>query len=488
MRKIRVQGNRFVDDCGRHVILHGINMVYKGRRVSDCIDYYPTWDEKDFQRLHDWGFNVIRLGLIWDAVEPEPGQYNEEYLDWVGRMLDFCQKYEIHAFLDMHQDLYSVLYSDGAPEWATLTYGNPHVAGDLWSDAYLFSEAVQTAFDHFWSNTPVFGRGLQDWYRGMWLHVVRRFKEHPALLGYDFLNEPFPGTPARNIMSAILTALADQMEHMMGRKPSVEEMFAIFSDRPQKFKALSLLEDSGVYGALENAAEKLVAAFDQGPLADFYNNLTQAVRELDPEAIIFREHCYFSNMGIQCRGPLIEKEPGVVDPNQAYSPHGYDLVVDTEAIQQASSKRVDFIFAAHRRTQEELNIPVLVGEWGGHEHYSEGLDHIKHILGIFAQNLWSSTYWCYEDEFHKAPVLQVLKRPYPQAVCGKLLCWHYDYKTQEFTMEWEEEGTAPSLVYVPSSDFKVDLEGAYSVKPRKSSVLLEIPSMGGDRKVRVRLL
>ena len=55
----------------------------------------------------------------------------------------------------MHQDLYSVLYADGAPKWATLTEGKPHKTGDIWSEAYMLSEAVQNAFDNFWANTSV---------------------------------------------------------------------------------------------------------------------------------------------------------------------------------------------------------------------------------------------------------------------------------------------------------------------------------------------
>lgn len=105
----------------------------------------------------------------------------------------------------------------------------------------------------------------------------------------------------------------------------------------------------------------MLAEFDQGVLAEFYQNLTQAVRQLDSQGIIMREHSYFSNMGIQCKAPLIMAGPNQVDPNQAYSPHGYDLVVDTDAIIMASNKRIDVIFGTHKRTQDSLNVPVLVG-------------------------------------------------------------------------------------------------------------------------------
>ena len=40
-------------------------------------------------------------------------------------------------------------FGGGAPEWATLTDGASHIEADLWSDAYLFSDAVNTAYRNF---------------------------------------------------------------------------------------------------------------------------------------------------------------------------------------------------------------------------------------------------------------------------------------------------------------------------------------------------
>jgi endoglycosylceramidase len=34
----------------------------------------------------------------------------------------------------MHQDLFSMEFSDGAPKWATIDQGKPHNKGTVWSD------------------------------------------------------------------------------------------------------------------------------------------------------------------------------------------------------------------------------------------------------------------------------------------------------------------------------------------------------------------
>jgi endoglycosylceramidase len=113
---ITTSGMRFIDTEGREILLRGVNIVDKSPQRN-----YLSWhSEEDFARLRDWGMNVIRLGIIWDGLEPEPGVYNDEYLAEIDKRIEWAAKYGLYVFLDMHQDLYRVLYSDGAPEWATL--------------------------------------------------------------------------------------------------------------------------------------------------------------------------------------------------------------------------------------------------------------------------------------------------------------------------------------------------------------------------------
>lgn len=101
MLDIMVKNQVFVDELGRERIFNGINMVYKGVYNEDTgrKDYIPTWNEKQFQWLKDNGFNIVRLGIVWDAIEHEMGHYDESYLDWVESMLDLCEAYGIYAFL-----------------------------------------------------------------------------------------------------------------------------------------------------------------------------------------------------------------------------------------------------------------------------------------------------------------------------------------------------------------------------------------------------
>src|SRR2546423_10120586 len=59
---------------GRVVVMHGTNMVYK------IPPYYPgaiAFGDDDAAFLSRMGFNVVRVGVIWKALEPQPGVYDD---------------------------------------------------------------------------------------------------------------------------------------------------------------------------------------------------------------------------------------------------------------------------------------------------------------------------------------------------------------------------------------------------------------------------
>ena len=202
---VSISGQNFIDPQGRTLTLHGINVVNKNKETS----YLGHISPEEMTMFKSWGFNVIRLGIIWDGLEPEPGMYNEEYLKGIDQMIQWAADNDIYVFLDMHQDLYSVEFSDGAPSWATITNDQPHLTGEIWSDSYLISPAVQTAFDSFWANAPApDGIGIQDHYINLWKHLAERYADNTTIIGFDIMNEPFMGSGANNVMPLLLEAYA----------------------------------------------------------------------------------------------------------------------------------------------------------------------------------------------------------------------------------------------------------------------------------------
>lgn len=445
---IRTQGNKFIDIQGRHTILHGINMVCKEKERN----YIGDYKEEDFMTLKQWGFNVIRLGIFWDGLEPLPGQYDNNYLSKVDKLIELAGKNDLCVILDMHQDLFSCIYSDGAPEWATITDGKEHIRTDLWSDSYLLSPAVQTAFDSFWNNRQASdGIGIQDHFINMWKHIASRYQGNKVVIGYDILNEPFMGSEANHLLPALLSALVNIIsEHEL---VDMEKFMAQWLDPIQKMELLSLLSDKDLYLKLVREVESIPQQFEATYLNNFYNKTGRAIREVDKNTIIFLEANYFSNTGMKSAiKPIIDHDGRQIE-YQAYSPHGYDLLVDTQMYDQSSNERIDVIFDTHKWVQEELQLPMLVGEWGCYPNATEdNIGQASYVTSLFEKYLASDTYYDFSHIYNNL-ITKAVIRMYPMKAAGNIINYDNNYSNGIFNCTIEENMSMDSsIIYVPDFD------------------------------------
>ena len=206
-----------MDQDGRTVLLHGVNLVYKvppyevevqgtGRNVLT---------PHEAQRIAQLGFNVVRLGIIWKGLEPGtdpindaaictpgdprtpgPNQFNtpvfNAYMDRLEATVSLLARYGISSLIDMHQDVYNEAFGgEGAPNWAVCTDGvvpRPRRHVHNWSVNYA-GPGVGVAYDHFWKNDVV--GDLQGQFDQLWTRIAARFRGNPWIVGYDPFNEPY---------------------------------------------------------------------------------------------------------------------------------------------------------------------------------------------------------------------------------------------------------------------------------------------------------
>jgi endoglycosylceramidase len=436
--RFHVSGTDLIDPVGRTRTLHGINLVAKGETgPTDAIDpasFRGGWTRTDLAQLRDMGLDAVRLGVLWAAAEPVPGRFDGAYLDWIGAQLDVLGELGFAVVLDAHQDLYAQRFGDGAPDWATLT-DRTFSATDLWSDAYLSSPAVHEAYDAFWSDARVpagtsaasrnvpagtrgpedvpagtspgpaptvpkardtAGVGLQDAFAAFWYVLASRFGDHPAVIGYDVLNEPTPGALAQDAFAALVGSFAE----LTGQDPA--RVAADFSDPGAKLALLGRLEDPAVHRGIGDAVAPLLASFERDAVGGLYARVVPVIRACDPDGLILREHNYFSNLGVPSAMPALDDDAWV------YSPHGYDLVVDTDAMPLASDTRIDTIFRRAAETQQRLDVPVMVGEWGGFGRQEGIARHARFQLDLFDELGWSWFYWAWEPGFARTEAARVL--------------------------------------------------------------------------------
>ena len=186
-------GQWIVDGKGRVLVLHGLNMVYKRAPYAPDAAGFGK-DDARFLARH--GFTTVRLGLIWKAVEPQPGVYDDAYLARIRKTAKILAKQGIWTLLDFHQDLFNERFQgEGAPDWAVQDDGLPAQPELGFPGNYFVMPGLNRAFDHFWANDPgPGGIGLQDRYAASWAHVASYFRHSPKILGLDLFNEPWPGT------------------------------------------------------------------------------------------------------------------------------------------------------------------------------------------------------------------------------------------------------------------------------------------------------
>lgn len=186
-------GRWITDATGRVIIPRGVNMVAKLPPYSPA---HAGFGAKDAAVLAREGFNVVRVGVIYSAVEPAPGVYNDDYLRNIRSTVAVLHRYGILSVIDFHQDLWGPAFdAEGFPRWATLTDGLATGPDFGLPDSYFKVTGLQRAFDHFWMNTPGPLRvGIQDRFAAAWAHTARILKHTPGILGWEVLNEPFPGS------------------------------------------------------------------------------------------------------------------------------------------------------------------------------------------------------------------------------------------------------------------------------------------------------
>jgi endoglycosylceramidase len=184
---LRVRDGRLIDGQGREVVLHGLNVVYKLAPYlpNDEGDARTSFNARDAERLRRWGFNTIRLGVSWRALEPQPGQVDRRYISRYRRIVELAGRSGLYVLVDMHQDEWAEeLGGNGAPPWATITDGRPFESVSF-PLGYL-QPAVGRAFTNFWENR----NGIRTQYTRAFAALARALRSNGAVLGYDAFNEP----------------------------------------------------------------------------------------------------------------------------------------------------------------------------------------------------------------------------------------------------------------------------------------------------------
>jgi len=400
------------DEQGRALLLRGANVSNAAKSDPQRL---PFVNRDDVLRIsRDFGFNLARYLVLWDGLEPQPGEYSETYLDLIAERMEWFREAGVYVVFDMHQDVYSRHFCcDGAPRWAIRDDGLPFEQQPFWFLNY-FQPAVVRAFDNFWNYDGPHS-DLQDHYAEAWRRIAARFKDHPAVLGYDLMNEPFPG-------SAFSLSEVQRNEEPNGT----------------------------------------AANFDRTLFRAFYERMIARIREVDPDNWIFYEPRYGApSIGMPSYiGKLDDPREG--EDRIAGFPHLYSLQLEAGGGYDPATDPTIPEWARRRRAEAEANRePMLIGEFGLTDAATNGNQHIEDVLRMSEGVVSGWAIWSYDpdggygivnpDRTEKERV-GILVRTYAQRIAGQPLYFDYDPTSRSFRLAFRETGVAaPTEIYVPAA-------------------------------------
>jgi endoglycosylceramidase len=372
---------------GRTVLLRGANVASAHKSAP----YFGFHQPADFARMsQEWGFNAVRLLILWAAIEPERGSYDETYLDEVALRLDWAADAGLWVVLDMHQDLYGEGFGgDGAPRWtcdeARYQAFEPV---EPWFLNYL-SEHVSACIDGFWNDGDLRGHYIEAWRR-----VATRFAAHPAVVGFDPMNEPQWGSAAITGFEA--TTLQPFYEEVVAAvRAEAPDWIAFIEPSGSRNAGLPTGLTTFSFGDVVYAPHSYNAQAEQGAGFDpaHREGLIANVAALAGEAAALGAALWIGEYGGNAA------HPGIVD----YMDAQYDAIGAVRA---------------------------------GSAYWAYDRDEGYGLLG--------------EEGDEKPLLFEALVRPYPRLVAGELVALDYDENARRFSLSWISSGAeATTEVAVP---------------------------------------
>ena len=413
------------DAQGRVILIHGINVSQKvppylpdnppATTISQTAAY--------FANIKQAGFDAVRLIIIWAGLEPTPGTIDPQYLKQIQQEVQFCSDNGLYVLLDMHQDLYSqfLCNGDGAPVWACDLTGYSVTqcsSSSSWAMSYLVP-AITQSFQNFWDDVPgPDGRGLQEHYAEAWQRVAALFATDTSVLGYEIMNEPYPGK------------------------------YPLFT-----------------------------TDFETQALAPFYEKIAAAIRRVDSShAIVFEPSVTRANLLHNYNTGISSTTFPQDFSNLVFAPHYYPLS-SGNSINTTDIAALQITIPIIAQVSSAMKTPYIIDEMGLDHNENNSADYMTALLGELDHEISNWMFWAYAAAFDPGdskynmldstgaiafPGMDVLSRPYPVLTAGTPVSISYpitsstsSFTSTTFTYTYKEDGIGHGTteIFIPQIHF-----------------------------------
>ena len=384
--------NKFIlDKFGRHTVFHGVNVVVKLPPYipkTDAFDPLFSLSDEDITYMKNMGFNLVRLGIIWESVERKEGEYDYDYLSKMKEIVNKLGENGIYSIIDAHQDVFARNFcGEGVPAFYTEKIGyqkkcnssaiayilglvkvcKPMSSFEFRYDEdglpliedckkknfveYHFTPEMTSAYLSFYENKY----NIQDKFAEFWKVVAKTFKGNDYVIGYDIWNEPFPG------------GLWDNLKHLIPGEADMSQLLPV------------------------------------------YAKVDAAIREIDPNYILFFENMPFPDFlplfGGLILGKFTKRPAGELNP-QVYNVHNYCCLSgpnvcsgpepDLKSAKTRCPKYHNKKIKKNLEDADELQVPLINSEFGACSDSEACYNEILGVVKAAEPNFVSWAYWMYK--------------------------------------------------------------------------------------------
>lgn len=453
--RIRSSNRFLVDSYGRVKLFHGVNAVRKQPDWLPNAGHLNLTNSTILNYLQEWGFNAVRLGVMWSGLRPNETYINMTYLNEIINIIDSLADKGIYTIIDMHQDFASTKYDsyDGFPLWLlnkmpqpTFAYPWPFTQDNLGFTAYL-TDACGVTFQFLYNNTNSF----QDYFAEYWTIVAKNLFNRTSVLGYELINEPWAGD--------------------IYLKPD-----------------LLLPAKAGLLN-----------------LAPLYDNIHEIIRKVDQETLIFYEPVTWGALfNGNIWGSGFNRPPGNDTNGTVLAWHYYCWLLQFNAnpLVNGSYPVFDrvfcddlqryFAFYAIQQDRQLLGSASFLTEFGVCDFGFNGTQNTQeceYILDSTDKFFESWTYWdsdFFTENFQiNQQLVNIFSRIYPVSTSGTPLNMFYNTTTKVFVYSFQinpsiqapTEIFIPKHVYLNSEEFKVSASDNVKWEWNESQRLVVVTSM-----------
>jgi hypothetical protein len=142
------------------------DLLAKAMGQAGAEQFFAAWQanlvtEADVALWASWGVNTVRLPINHHSITSAPGTYIESGFQLIDRFIGWCKAHQIYVILDLH----------AAPGGQ-----NCEEMGDS-----------PDGVAHLWKEPATY----RAWAIDVWQTIARRYRDEPAVGGFDILDEPY---------------------------------------------------------------------------------------------------------------------------------------------------------------------------------------------------------------------------------------------------------------------------------------------------------